>query len=740
MATAGHHAERSQIDGRLRYRDVFPALGAFVSAGLVLGVTAALALAALGRSHGRSVLILWPLGAAIGAILGLFVGLGRGVWRAGIPISAYSPAHPPGPQLWDSWLDSGREEQWRETEVVIEEPAAPAVEIAQQADQRAIVRPRVISPDTHEAVLLEDEIGSLIQKGARGFVQIVGGPGSGKSTALKHLAAILPPWMRERLQLLDDLDPGADNEGDRVVISTAPQVSQPKLLAKYALARWGQDDLIEYLLAAHRERCASVMARLKHSDNNSFLRGVPELWAIVLDLMASDESIADVRSALRRELETRLSDRQVREQIEPLCLTALGLISKRGKPATPDLRLYHSAHLTFDPELFRLVRHQPVMVLLAADWLARLADAGRVHRVLLQQLSRELIHECALRLSGNPRALQHLREWIGERRLRAVHPVVASLLHAVMPDWRPEPVSCLLLEGAYLDGVKWSGVNLELSDIRSADLGEAELCGANLEQADARSACFRRADLRGASLASIRAVRADLSGADLRWTKAKQAIFEHAKLTAAVLIDAELPKADLRNADINQADFSGANLEDACLTGLDLRIARFEQARFGGADLRFCNFEEMRLTAPDFHDANLQSALLTASSMPEANFLGADLRNAGLAEVDWPGANLHDADLRGANFHLGSSRNGLVGSPIACEGSRTGFYTDDYDDQNVKPAEEIRKANLRGADLRGADIQDVDFYLVDLRNAQYTADQAKHLRNCRAILEDRVVG
>jgi hypothetical protein len=77
-----------------------------------------------------------------------------------------------------------------------------------------------------------------------------------------------------------------------------------------------------------------------------------------------------------------------------------------------------------------------------------------------------------------------------------------------------------------------------------------------------------------------------------------------------------------------------------------------------------------------------------------------------------------------------------VGSPIACEGSRTGFYTDDYHYQGIKPAEEIRKANLRGADLRGAYIQDVDFYLVDLRDAQYSPAQAEHFYRCRAILED----
>jgi uncharacterized protein YjbI with pentapeptide repeats len=49
-----------------------------------------------------------------------------------------------------------------------------------------------------------------------------------------------------------------------------------------------------------------------------------------------------------------------------------------------------------------------------------------------------------------------------------------------------------------------------------------------------------------------------------------------------------------------------------------------------------------------------------------------------------------------------------------------------------------RKANLWGADLRGAEIEGVDFYLVDLRNAKYTQDQAEHFRQCRALLNDRV--
>jgi hypothetical protein len=87
---------------------------------------------------------------------------------------------------------------------------------------------------------------------------------------------------------------------------------------------------------------------------------------------------------------------------------------------------------------------------------------------------------------------------------------------------------------------------------------------------------------------------------------------------------------------------------------------------------------------------------------------------------------------------MGSSRSGLVGSPYPCHGSRTGFYTDAYDELHYKAPEEIRRANLCGADLRGADVRDVDFYLVDLRGARYDRHQAEHFRRCDAILEERV--
>ncbi|MGD0205417.1 MAG: pentapeptide repeat-containing protein, partial [Dehalococcoidia bacterium] len=111
-------------------------------------------------------------------------------------------------------------------------------------------------------------------------------------------------------------------------------------------------------------------------------------------------------------------------------------------------------------------------------------------------------------------------------------------------------------------------------------------------------------------------------------------------------------------------------------------------ARQAGKNELSAQLELLLLTA--HMDWNVDAVKCAPTFQPQARIsmrrLWSRLGDAGLAEVDWPGANLRDADLRGASFHLGSSRSGLVGSPIACEGSRTGFYTDDYHDQEVKYA------------------------------------------------------
>jgi uncharacterized protein YjbI with pentapeptide repeats len=190
---------------------------------------------------------------------------------------------------------------------------------------------------------------------------------------------------------------------------------------------------------------------------------------------------------------------------------------------------------------------------------------------------------------------------------------------------------------------------------------------------------------------------------------------ELATLIKAVLCNATFAGTDLTNARCQQADFqcasfsncgfegtqlSGARLMCAQLHQVDLSNANWSGVSFANAQLRQCNLEYLNLPSADFSKAVLAGCLFTGSRIIGGIFTGANLRDTGLAEVHWENADLREADLTHASFHLGSSRSGLVGSTIAGEGSRTGFYTDDYNDREHKDAEEIRKACLRGANLR----------------------------------------
>jgi uncharacterized protein YjbI with pentapeptide repeats len=234
--------------------------------------------------------------------------------------------------------------------------------------------------------------------------------------------------------------------------------------------------------------------------------------------------------------------------------------------------------------------------------------------------------------------------------------------------------------------------------------------------------------------ASFRAAR--LEGANHEGIRARQGVFERTILRGARLVRADLTDAELDRADLEDADASGATFDRAHLVGLDLRSTALAAASFNRATFDRCDLSGLELAAPDFGNAILENTDLTGSVMPNANFAGALFPGAGLAEVHWERADLRGSDLRGSTFYMGSSRSGLVFSPIACEGSRTGFYSEDLEDWAHKAPEEIRKANLRGADLRGCLLEGVDFYLVDLRDARYDEEAREWFRKCGAILED----
>lgn len=616
--------------------------------------------------------------------------------------------------------------------------------------QRAPVRPRVVA-QSGEALLLEEEILALVEQGARGLVQIIGPTGSGKTVALQHLAAVLPAGAG--VELVDDL---LSADGPRPmhhlgIYATAVQVKQPSV-AVYRLAPWGGDEWIEYLLAMHRPACASVVSRLRAAPDCGVLPPLPELWRIVLDEMAADETITGPRQALCRFLARQVHDLVRQQLVQGLCLAYL--LKMGNAPTAVEEKLQREC---YPAPVVRAIRHPEVQQVLAAESVLSDLRSGAPCEYLEHRLPRGLVREVAARVSRLENALEHLRKLVSEGRPQ-LRPMAASILHATDTGWIPDGEAKLNLAGAYLGRAAWPYLRMQGADLTEADLSHAYLREAILDGAVARGVNLSHANLQGASLRQLTGFGADLTGADLSLAKAESARFNDAKLeranlegallrganlngadlTGACLVEADLSQARVQSTVIGGADFTAAILEGANLRDLRLREATFASSRFARADLSGCDLEYMQLPAADFSGAHLLGAYLTGSWMPEANFENAVLTNAGLADVNWEGASLRGADLRGASFHAGSSRNGLVGSPIACEGSRTGFYTDDSEEQYFKAPEEVRKANLRGADLRGARIDGVDFYLVDLRDALYDPEQEEHLRRCRAILEARV--
>ncbi|MGA2257919.1 MAG: pentapeptide repeat-containing protein [Thermoguttaceae bacterium] len=609
---------------------------------------------------------------------------------------------------------------------------------------RAPVKPRVISPETGDVIPLED---IFLESG--GVIEIVGGLGAGKTTALAHLAATAPTDLR--VVYLDNASIALVVEAARsamVVFTSQGSRSLPGAVS-YRVAPWGNDELMEYLLARHPLQSRSVWARLQAVPDRHLPRGLPELWRIILDRMAEDEFLTSVTEALRRELHRGLPEASQRTGAEQYCLAELTKLSEQAAKCHLGLQRQH-----IDASALRLLRHDAVRLTLATDRLVWLLESEFGDRTLEYRLPRELVKSAAATVSS--KAIENLSRWIaGDRKV--CHPMAASLLHATGRGWIPDRDPLPWLSGAYVDGATWKGVNFAGAKIEESDLSRSDLTEAILDHAMAARADFSRAVLNRASLIKIQAAGVDFSMAALTSINARSAIFCNANFTGADLTGACLARADFHNAmltnarlvqvdlsyailtdaQIDDADFSSADLRWSILNGLALRNAQLTGAVFSHAFLEECDLEGVDLPTAKFAEAHLQGALLTGSRMSGADFSSADLRGARLADIDWEGASLRAADLRNCTFHLGSSRSGLVNSPIAGEGNRTGFYGDEFDQQTYRSPEEIRKANLCGADLRGANLDKTDFYLVDLRGAKYTPSQFEHLRRCGAILFNR---
>jgi uncharacterized protein YjbI with pentapeptide repeats len=617
----------------------------------------------------------------------------------------------------------------------------------------APVRPRFVSPTTGDALLLEDFVCSTAAQSSRGLIHLDGPAGAGKTTALRHLAATVLPHFP--VLFLDDPDPTeASLRGQQTLVVYTRVVPLSDGVSR-KIAPWDDDDLIEYLLARHCDQASSLFRRIRDASDRSLARGRPELWRIVIERMARDATIERITDALMLAVDAGCQELGNSELAARHCEQALELAddvtpaSKIGRSQKRD----ESESIPMGCYLWRLMRFPPIRTLITADQLSKhLSSRDRI-RLLARQLPRDLVEATANRVKSMPSAMEYLYDLTDYRSLAA--PMAASILHATDTDWKPTESSGYLAQ-AFFGGARWSGIQLADANLRGADLSgadlhratltnvrldEADLQRARLSQSTINSCTFFKADLSGANLrgatgSATTFVKSDLRRADFRGCRLPGAQFSRAQMQEAKFFAANLHSATLIDADILDADFRNVNFTLALLQHLRLRHALIEGAVFTRARLQDCDLENIHWDDARFDGALLSRAYLTGSILHYANFRDADLRHAGLGDIDWEGADLRGADLTGCSFHMGSTRCGLVDSPYPSEGTRTGFYTDDYDDRYFKPPEEIRKASLQGANLLGANVEGVDFYLVDLRDAIYDDSQRHHFSRSGAILHD----
>jgi len=396
----------------------------------------------------------------------------------------------------------------------------------------------------------------FIAEGTPRVIVLRGAPGSGKTTALRHLAAVLPS--DAPVHLADDVPTDGPGEigqrGILVCAAAGPRSEWPLGVDTYELAPWGTDELIEYLLAVHKDCCASVMRRLGDEEDDLF-QVLPDLWQVVLDRLAADADLPDARAALHCYLSGLVCDTDLVARAGSACLNNL------VTPPEDALELLaHLARPGFEQALLRVLRHPPVQVLLAVERMTADLHGDGACDFLAHRLPRYLVEHLRRAIRHDDRAHEHLRRLLAGPPWS--HAMAASLLHALDPTWVPG-VPLPMLAGAYLEGACWPGASLA-----DACLMEADLTGADLRRASCPRANLRQAQLGGAQLAEAWLEKADLSGADLAGAvltgvRAAGICFDQTLLAGACLEDAVLRAASFQHADLRGALFLGADLTGA---------------------------------------------------------------------------------------------------------------------------------------------------------------------------------
>ena len=500
----------------------------------------------------------------------------------------------------------------------------------------ATVRPRVRGTGGDSSRLLEEIVEEYVDESSNGILWLVGKNGAGKTTALAHLAAVFEN--DPRYAFLDDADhlPGdavcqdfvSQSQAVLVIAARRTSVSTGHRLLR--LEPWGVDELVEYLLAAHRPQCGEVMQRL---GDDARLAWVPEIARVVLDQLAADPNLQDASNALFAYLHEELPSEP---QYSAACQYCLAYQRGGGEGLLSMPAMVNA----LSPQIRKLLRHSFIQIPLGAEQIATALTSESSPRVLEGQLPLGLVEAVGQACQSDVKVQPRLEKILLSRRDRKCHAMAASILLAADPDWRPTSKTVASdFAGAYFPRANWPEISFAKAHLELVDFSEASLAAAFFDQAIVVEAEFVQADLQGASFEKALAVGANFDRSNLR-----RANLSQTKLEGASLIGADLRQAELWKANLCQADLTGASLQDA-----DLTEATLVSATLTDTDLTGCNLYRVDARRVDLRTARLE----------RANFEKSWLTGANLEEVEWKQARLRLACLRHAH---------LTGSKLLCAG------------------------------------------------------------------------
>lgn len=609
-------------------------------------------------------------------------------------------------------------------------------------NQPAIVEPRAFNSDG-ELRLLVDLVEHQIDDGRR-LIRVTG---EGKSIALQYLQSRFSD--RTEIRYLDD-KPVTGYANSEIIIFT--HWTSLGSVVEFRLAKWNLDDCIDYVMARAPDQCKSVISRLVEADDLWLASQSPRVITAALEQLISNPNLRSTEAALQSHFDSFKLTQRLKNKILSVCIQNL------HDNAASFLKLGHlTKRNSLDRELAKILSVQTVQYVLAIDFLISRIAANRVPKCLTRIWTPSLIEFVADHIcdAQNDRAIAHL-DRLANKLNNQYSSNAASILFQVDSKWKPTRNSHLGLEGAYLSGANWKNLSAEKSLISHADISNADLSHSKLESSIVSSSDFSDTNLEGAKLDRLTARRANFSRANLRNCQCRFAEFRSANLCDADLesgdflltsfMHADLTCANLNQANLQEAIFAlakmagatliGAGLTKANLANVDLRETDISAANFFSSLLTRTNFAGKKVHETDFDQADMQQSDWSNTRVISCSFVGSDLRGALMGDAHWIDCNLQNVDFTGCHFFYGSTRSGLVGSPYPSHGTRTGFYTDEFEDQYFKQVEEIRKASFCGCDFRGAKVEQADFYLVDLRGAMYDEEQKLHFQKCGAILRD----